>query len=254
MTQHEESPVQQQYHELLGDAKELLLLLVPLPIKVDLVFGIIFGSIEALVLEAQGRGQVTTDTADAPTPDLTDATDRHSKFWNEVQAASQEVGQARPSTPARRPVDPVLAALDGRADRAIAALRVAISNAKQIAKILAETPPGHRLPRRILDELGRLLTAIDSHSSDLSQVIDQRASAVSVPRHVLSDRAEAESDPRTALRRLRRVAHIATDVHSAPDVRSTSISAPYMRQASPSPNVDDSRRRPTPPGRSIRSI
>jgi len=228
MTQHEESPVEQQYHELLGDAKELLLLVLPLPIKVDLVFGIVFGAIEALVLEAHGRSQVSIDFAGAPRPDLTDTPGRHSKFLDEVQAASQEVGQARPSTPARRPVDRVLAELDGQADRAIAALREAISDAKQIAKILAKTPPGYPLPPRTRDQLGRLLTAIASHSSDLSRVIDERAIASSVPRHVLNDRADAESDPRTASRERRNRARVASGVHAPPGgvPRTTSISPP----------------------------
>jgi hypothetical protein len=131
MSGHEDANIQE-YHEILSDAKELLLLLLSLPGPVNPV-ELIWGAIEALVVDAAGR---TSDHA------------------------------------LRRPGDstePGPAEIDSRSHTAMAALRQTIADALEAARILAATDRHDPLWNQRYEELGQLLTAITTNSDNLTQ-------------------------------------------------------------------------------------
>jgi hypothetical protein len=139
MSEHEDAE-RENYHELLGDAKDLLLLLLGLGGPVSPI-EVIWGAVEALVADATGR--IHEDAR-------------------------------------RRQADPSLARTDHSAATLRAALRTTFSDALEAARILKATDRHDPSWQSARDQLDQLLSAIQANSAELAQVASNRVAASSV--------------------------------------------------------------------------
>jgi hypothetical protein len=113
MSQHENVDLEP-YHKLLGDLKDLLLLVLG-ALGPASPFEVIWGAIEALVVDAAGR---------------------------------------IPDHAPGRPAEQDLADVDGRAAMVRSALHKAVADACQMAKLLAATDPRDPSCKRVHEQLG----------------------------------------------------------------------------------------------------
>jgi hypothetical protein len=183
MSKREDADREQPYHELLNDARELLLLqnLLPLPIKVHPFFAIIFGAIEACVADLAGRVQVDTPATQLALAQLRRG-DKDEINWRALHALVTDLAgrlQADTRLAHRR-----LADLDHRAAFAVSALRDTFALALDAARTLAATDRHDPSWWRAYRASGTLLTAFHDRSTKLMRIIGDRAVAGSVRRPV----------------------------------------------------------------------